>query len=91
MIAELVEYKKTQFPDDRRRILACGIPNGNIHVEWLVPAAPGVDVKWETHLYGLVLAGQREEAIRVLRESRGMSRAEATRRVAEMASQLKVA
>jgi hypothetical protein len=90
MIDELVQYKKAHYPDDRRRILACGIPDGNIRVEWLAPAAPGVDVKWETHLYGLVLAGQREAAIRVLQESRGMSRAEATRQVAEMASQLGV-
>ena len=91
MIDELVEYKKAHYPDDRRRILACGIPDGNIRVEWLAPAAPGVDVKWETQLYGLVLGRQREAAIQLLQESRGMSRAEATKRVAEIASQLGVA
>jgi hypothetical protein len=92
MIDELVEYKKTHFPNDLRRILTCGgTEQSTIRVEWLPPAAPGVDVKWETKLYGLVLAGQREAAIRILQKSRGMSPAEATRRVAEMASQLGVA
>ena len=91
MIDELVQYKKAHYPDDRRRVLVSRHPHGNIRVEWLAPASPGVDVKWETQLYGLVLAGQREAAIAVLQESRGMSHAEATRRVAEMASQLGVA
>ena len=35
MIDELVRYKKTHYPDDRRRILTCGIPDGKIRVEWL--------------------------------------------------------
>src|SRR4051794_8460835 len=44
MIDELIQYKKTHYPDDRRRILTCGgIPGGKIRVEWLPPAAPGVD------------------------------------------------
>lgn len=43
MIDDLVEYKKTHFPNDRRRILTCGgTPHSSIRVEWLPPAAPGV-------------------------------------------------
>ena len=91
MIDELVQYKQDHYPDDRRRILACGIPEGNIRVEWLAAAAPGVDVKWETQLYGLVLVGQREPAIQLLQESRGMSRTEAELRVEEIALELGVA
>ncbi|QEG27588.1 hypothetical protein GobsT_23460 [Gemmata obscuriglobus] len=49
----LVEYKKTQYPDDRRRILVCGIPDGKVRVE-LLSAAPGTDSIWEFKLYGLV-------------------------------------
>src|SRR5271156_1750774 len=52
MIDELVRYKKTHYPNDRRRILTCGIPDGNIRVEWLNPVVPGVDSKWEMRLYG---------------------------------------
>ena len=91
MIDELVQYKKVQYPNDRRRVLACGMFDGNVRVEWLAPAAPGVDAKWETQLYGLVLAGQHEKAIQILQETRGMTSDEATRRVAEMASQLGMA
>jgi hypothetical protein len=88
MIDELVEYKKAHFPDDRRRILTCGILDGRIRVEWLAPAAPGVDVRWETQLYGLVKTGAREEAVRFLRKTRGVSRNEATRQVARIAREL---
>src|SRR5271157_3792893 len=42
LIDELVQYKKTHFPDDLRRILVCGILDGNIRVEWLKAAAPGL-------------------------------------------------
>ena len=73
MIDELVQYKKTHYPDDQRRILTCGIPDGKIRVEWLNAAAPGVDAKWEMRLYGLVRTGEREKAIRFLQETRGMS------------------
>lgn len=54
MINELIQYKQTHYPDDRRRIQTCGIPEGKILVEWLNPAAPGVDSNWEMQLYGLV-------------------------------------
>jgi hypothetical protein len=64
MIDELAQYKKTHFPDDRRRILTCGIPDGSIRVEWLPPAAPGVDAKWELRLYGLVRTGVRFQPVR---------------------------
>ena len=39
MLEELVEYKKQHYADDLRRILACGIVNGNIRVQWLSPVA----------------------------------------------------
>jgi hypothetical protein len=88
MIDELVQYKKTHYPDDRRRILTCGIPDGKIRVEWLNAAAPGVDAQWEMRLYGLVRTGEREKAIRFLQETRGISRNEATKRVAGVAAEL---
>jgi hypothetical protein len=88
MIDELVRYKKTHYPNDRRRILTCGIPDGKIRVEWLNPAPPGVDSKWEMRLYGLVRTGMREEAIGFLQESRRMTRKEASKRVSEIAVEL---
>jgi hypothetical protein len=88
MIDELVQYKKTHYPDDQRRILTCGIPDGNIRVEWLNAAGPGVDSRWEMQLYGLVRIGDREQAIRFLQETRGMSNKEAAKRVAAVAAEL---
>ena len=88
MIDELVRYKKEHYPDDRRRILTCGIPDGKIRVEWLNAAAPGVDARWEMRLYGLVRTGEREKAIRFLQETRSLSRADAMKRVAEVAAEL---
>jgi hypothetical protein len=89
MIDELVEYKKAHYPDDQRRILTCGgTPQGTIRVEWLAAAAPGVDVKWETQLYGMVRIGQQEEAVRFLRKTRSMSRHEAMIKVAKIRMQL---
>jgi hypothetical protein len=55
MIDELIRYKKAHYPNDRRRILVCGMVPGKVHVEWMNPAAPGVDSKWEMQLYGLVM------------------------------------
>lgn len=88
MIDELIQYKKACYPDDRRRILTCGIPNENVRVEWLNAAAPGVDPKWEMRLYGLVRTGKKEEAIRFLQDSRRMSRNEASIRVAQITAEL---
>ncbi len=89
MIDELVKYKKAHFPDDRRRILTCGgTAQSTIRVEWLAPAAPGVDVKWETQLYGLVRTGAADEAVRFLRKTRKMSVTEARMKVAEIRIQL---
>jgi hypothetical protein len=88
MIDELVRYKEDRYPDDGRRILTCGIPDGKVRVEWLDAAAPGVDPTWEMRLYGLVRTGARDEAIRFLRETRGMARNEAARRVAAVAAEL---
>jgi len=88
MLDELVVFKKKHYSDDLRRILTCGIPNGNIRVEWLPPAAPGVDSKWEMRLYGLVRTGEREKAIGYLRETRRMSRNEAVKQVKKIASDL---
>jgi len=78
MIDELVEYKKVHFPDDRRRILACGgTDRSKARVEWLPPAAPGVDTKWEMQLYGMVRNGMPAEAVRFLKETRAVSAAQA--------------
>jgi len=88
MIDELVQYKKTHFLDDKRRILLCGILDGKVRVEWLKAAAPGVDTKWEMRLYGLVRTGEREKAIRFLQETRGMSNKQAAKRVAGVAAEL---
>ena len=87
-IDELVRYKQKHFPNDNRRILTCGIPDGNIRVEWLNPAAPGVDSKWEMQLYGLVRTGARQEAIRFLHKTKKMSRTEAVKQVAKVAAEL---
>jgi hypothetical protein len=91
MIDELLRYKKDHYPDDRRRVLTCGIPDGAVRVEWLPPAAPGVDSRWEMQLFGLVRTGERLKAIRFLQETRGMSRKEAEKRVAATAAMLGMA
>jgi hypothetical protein len=88
MIDELVRFKQTHYPDDRRRILVCGMVPGKVHVEWLNPAAPGVDSKWEMQLYGLVRTGQRDKAIRFLQDTRRMTRSDASKRVAQVAAEL---
>ena len=88
MIDELIRYKKAHYPDDQRRILVCGMIPGKVHVEWLNPAAPGVDSKWEMQLYGLVRTGQKDKAIRFLQETRRMSRNEASKRVKQIATEL---
>lgn len=88
MIDELVRYKQARHPDDRRRILACGIPDGNVRVEWLPAAAPGVDSRWQMRLYGLVRSGDRDGAIRFVRETRGLTRKEAATQVEEIAAEL---
>ena len=88
LIDELVRYKQAHYPDDRRRILTCGIPEGKVRVEWLNPAAPGVDSKWEMQLYGLVRTGQKEKAIRFLRETRRLTRKEALERVGQVAAEM---
>jgi hypothetical protein len=88
MIDDLVQYKKTHYPDDQRRILLCGISDGKVRVEWLKAAASGVDARWEMQLYGLVRMGDREQAIRFLQETRGMSNKQAAKRVAAVAAEL---
>ena len=91
MLDELVEFKKVHYPHDLRRILTCGIPNGSIRVEWLPPAAPGVDSRWEMQLYGLVRTNERKKAIRFLRKTRGLSRAKAESEVGRIAARLGLA
>jgi hypothetical protein len=88
LIDELVRYKKAHYPGDQRRILVCGMVPDKVHVEWLPPAAPGVDSKWEMQLYGLVRSGDKAKAIRFLQETRHMSRNEASKRVAQITAQL---
>ncbi|MHB1035145.1 MAG: hypothetical protein ACYC35_25410 [Pirellulales bacterium] len=85
MIDELVRYKQAHFPDDRRRILTCGgTDHSTIRVEWLAPAAPGVDAKWETQLYGMVRMGMEEDAVGFLKKTRGMARGDAMMEVARI-------
>ena len=91
MIDELVQFKKKHYPDDKRRILICGIPNGSIRVEWLNPAAPGVDSEWEMRLYGLVRTGEVEMAIQFLQETRRMARNDAAKKVLAVAAELGIA
>ena len=88
MIDDLIQFKKEHYPDDQRRILTCGIPDGNIRVEWLNPAAPGVDLEWEMRLYGLVRTGAKEKAIQFLLETSGMSRDDAAKKVLAVAVEL---
>lgn len=88
MIDELVDYKKTHFLNDRRRILTCGgTPHSTIRVEWLPPAAPGADPKWETQLYGMVRTGLEKDAIRFLKKTCRMSQNEAMMEVAKIRMQ----
>lgn len=84
----LVAFKRKHYPHDLRRILICGISNGRIRVEWLNPAAPGVDSQWEMRLYGLIRAGERAQAVRFLQETRSMSRKDADRKVLSVAAEL---
>jgi len=92
MIDGLVQYKKSCFPNDQRRILTCGgTPEGTIRVEWLAPAAPGVDAKWEMQLYGLVRTGEPEKAVRFLKKTQGMSRSDAQMKVAAIRMQFGMA
>ena len=86
MLDDLIKFKRKHFPNDLRRILTCGIPNSNIRVEWVPPAAPGVDSKSEMRLYGLVRTGERKEAIKFLRMSQGLSRSEAVKQVKKIES-----
>ena len=88
MIEELILFKKRRYPFDQRRILTCGIPDGKIRVEWLPPAAPGVDSKFEMRLYGLVRTGEREKAIQFLQETRRISRNAAAKQVPTVAAEL---
>ncbi len=81
-------FGRESGPDDRRRILTCGIPDGRVRVEWLPPAAPGVDSRAEMRLYGLVRIGDRGRAIRFVRDTRHVSRPEAVKLVQKIASDL---
>lgn len=88
MIDELIEYKKQHFPDDQRRIVTCGLIDSKIKVNWLLPAAPGVDSKAEMRVYGLVMTGRREEAKQFLQETQQMSPREAAKAVKKVARTL---
>lgn len=85
---ELVRYKKSHYPKDKRRILACTQADGKLRVEWLKPAGRGVDSKSEMQLFGLVRTGKIAAAVRFLEESVAMSRADALERIALVARQL---
>lgn len=88
MLDSLAAYKRKYFPDDQRRILVCGIPEGKIHVEWLEPVAPGVDSKWEMRLYGLVRAGYLDKAMDFVQETRGLSFDDSAMEVAKTVAKL---
>jgi len=88
MIDELVRFKAKHYPDDQRRILLCGIPDGAVRVEWVGAVAPGVNTKWEMRLYGLVRCGEREKAIQFLCKTYRMSRRDAARKVMSVAADL---
>ena len=88
LIDDLIRFKEQHYPDDQRRILLCGIPDGKLRVEWLAAAAPGVDSQLEMRLYGLVRTGEREKAIEFLIESRHMVHVEAAKKVAAVAAAL---
>jgi hypothetical protein len=88
MIDELVRYKQNRSPDDDRRNLTFGIPDGKILVKWLPPVAPGVDARWEMRQFGMVRTGDREQAIRFLKDTERISRNKAMKRVAEIAALL---
>lgn len=91
MIDELVRFKEEHYPDDLRRILTCGTtPHSTVRVEWLAPATPGVNSKWEMQLFGLVRTGEREQAIKFLRKTVGVSRKDAAKKVAAVDAQLKM-
>jgi hypothetical protein len=57
-------------------------------VEWLAPAAPGVDSKWEMRLYELVNTGQRKKAIEFLRKTRHLSAKAAAKKATAVAAEL---
>ncbi len=88
MIDEMVAYKNRHFPNDKRRILTCGIVDEKIRVEWLPPANAHVDSEWELRMYGLIRIGKRKQAIRLMQETRRLSRPEATQAVDRMAMRL---
>jgi hypothetical protein len=90
MIDELVWHKKAHYPHDRRRILTCGVLDAKVRVEGLPPVAPGVDSKWEMHLYGLVRTGKEGKAARFLLKTQRISTAEAAKRVAQIAAELRI-
>jgi hypothetical protein len=88
MIDAMLRYKNRHFSSDRRRILTCGIVEGKIRVEWLQPAAPGVDAEWELRMFGLLRTRRREHAIDLMESTRGVSRPQAASQVHEMELQL---
>jgi len=88
MIDELVQYKREQFPEDRRRILICGMVDGKVRVEWLPSAASGVDSQAEMRLYGLVSVGDRQRAIQFLQDRQQLSQREAEQKVENVAREL---
>lgn len=88
MIDAMLRYKDRHFSSDRRRILTCGIVEGKIRVEWLQPAAPGVDAEWELRMFGLLRTGRREDAIELMESTRGIPKPQAASQVHDMELQL---
>jgi hypothetical protein len=80
MIDELVRFKAAHHPGDGRRIVACGIPEGKVRVEWIVPARPGEDPGWDMEFFGLIRTGEVKKAIRFAKKTWKLTEPEATSR-----------
>ncbi|WP_165227286.1 plasmid pRiA4b ORF-3 family protein [Aquisphaera insulae] len=90
MVDALVRYKRAHFPDDGRRILTCGIPEGKVRVEWLQAAQPGLESELEMQLYALIRLGEIEGAIRHVQKTRKLPRNMAAQVVADVVMALAV-
>lgn len=88
LIDRLVQYKKKHFKHDMRRILVCGLENDRIHVEWIKPAEPGVDSRFEMNVYGMVRFGDHQKAIDFVKNQLRVSQEQAEQYVLYTASQL---
>jgi hypothetical protein len=90
-LEKVLAYTKLQSPDGVVRLSSAEFARiiyGVNNLRRLAAAAPGVDSQWKLRLYGLVRTGEREQAIQFLRETRGLSRRDAAKRVKAVAAAL---